>query len=74
MNTFNTDYNNTELLDQELTAAELSEVSGGVPHHMGYQLEEIKRVMRAEAAKKLAKYNSQGGLKREGKGYVVDYH
>ncbi|WP_193742162.1 MULTISPECIES: hypothetical protein [unclassified Prochlorococcus] len=29
MTTFNTDYNNTELLDQELTTAELSEVSGG---------------------------------------------
>ena len=29
MTTFNTDYNNTELLDQELTTAELSQVSGG---------------------------------------------
>ncbi|WP_152562332.1 MULTISPECIES: hypothetical protein [unclassified Prochlorococcus] len=29
MTTINTDYNNTELLDQELTTAELSEVSGG---------------------------------------------
>ncbi|KGG25265.1 MULTISPECIES: hypothetical protein [unclassified Prochlorococcus] len=36
MTTFNTDYNNTELLDQELTTAELSEdqlkgVAGGIP-------------------------------------------
>ena len=30
MTTFNTDYNNTELLDQELTTAELSQVSGGL--------------------------------------------
>ena len=29
MTTFNTDYNNTELLDQELTTAELLQVSGG---------------------------------------------
>ena len=29
MTAFNTDYNNTELLDQELTTAELSQVSGG---------------------------------------------
>ena len=29
MTTFNTDYSNTELLDQELTTAELSQVSGG---------------------------------------------
>ena len=29
MTTFNTDYSNTELLDQELTSAELSQVSGG---------------------------------------------
>ena len=31
MTELNTDYNNTELLDQELTTAELSEVSGGNP-------------------------------------------
>ena len=30
MTTINTDYSNTELLDQELTTAELSEVSGGL--------------------------------------------
>ena len=30
MTTINTDYSNTELLDQELTTAELSEVSGGI--------------------------------------------
>ncbi|KGG28521.1 MULTISPECIES: hypothetical protein [unclassified Prochlorococcus] len=30
MTDFNTDYNNTELLDQELTTTELSEVSGGL--------------------------------------------
>ena len=30
MTTFNTDYNTTELLDQELTTAELSQVSGGL--------------------------------------------
>jgi bacteriocin-like protein len=30
MTTFNTDYSNTELLDQELTTAELSQVSGGL--------------------------------------------
>ena len=30
MTAFNTDYNNTELLDQELTTAELSQVSGGL--------------------------------------------
>ena len=30
MTDFNTDYNNTELLDQELTTAELSQVSGGL--------------------------------------------
>ena len=30
MTTINTDYSNTELLDQELTNAELSEVSGGL--------------------------------------------
>ena len=30
MTAFNTDYNNTELLDQELTIAELSQVSGGM--------------------------------------------
>ena len=29
MTAFNTDYNNTELLDQELTTAELTELSGG---------------------------------------------
>ena len=29
MTTFNSDYNNTELLDQELTTAELTELSGG---------------------------------------------
>ena len=29
MTTFNTDYSNNELLDQELTNAELSQVSGG---------------------------------------------
>ena len=29
MTDFNTDYNNTELLDQELTDAELTELSGG---------------------------------------------
>ncbi|KGG27147.1 MULTISPECIES: hypothetical protein [unclassified Prochlorococcus] len=29
MSDLNTDYNNTELLDQELTTAELSQVSGG---------------------------------------------
>ena len=29
MTDFNTDYNTTELLDQELTTAELSQVSGG---------------------------------------------
>ena len=32
MTTINTDYSNTELLDQELTTAELSEVSGGLVH------------------------------------------
>ena len=30
MTPFNTDYNNTELLDQELTTAEISQVSGGM--------------------------------------------
>ena len=30
MTAFNTDYNTTELLDQELTTAELSQVSGGL--------------------------------------------
>ena len=30
MTAFNTGYNNTELLDQELTTAELSQVSGGL--------------------------------------------
>ena len=30
MTAFNTDYSNTELLDQELTTAELSQVSGGL--------------------------------------------
>ena len=29
MTTFNTDYKTTKLLDQELTTAELSQVSGG---------------------------------------------
>ena len=29
MTTFNTDYNNTELLDQELTMKDLSDFSGG---------------------------------------------
>ena len=29
MTTFNTDYNNTELLDQELTIEELEGVAGG---------------------------------------------
>ena len=29
MTDFNTDYNTTELLDQELTTAELTELSGG---------------------------------------------
>ncbi|WP_413350099.1 MULTISPECIES: hypothetical protein [unclassified Prochlorococcus] len=33
MTTINTDYNNTELLDQELTTTELSEVSGGLIHN-----------------------------------------
>ncbi|KGG23771.1 MULTISPECIES: hypothetical protein [unclassified Prochlorococcus] len=35
MTTINTDYNNTELLDQELTTAELSEVSGGWWNYSG---------------------------------------
>ena len=30
MTTFNTDYNTTELLDQELTFDELQEVNGGI--------------------------------------------
>ena len=30
MTTFNTDYNNTELLDQELTIEELEAVAGGI--------------------------------------------
>ena len=30
MTDFNTDYNTTELLDQELTTAELTQVSGGL--------------------------------------------
>ena len=30
MTTFNTDYNNTELLDQELTIEELEGVAGGI--------------------------------------------
>ena len=40
MTTINTDYNNTELLDQELTTAELSEVSGG---HRGDQYDPNER-------------------------------
>ncbi|WP_413314317.1 MULTISPECIES: hypothetical protein [unclassified Prochlorococcus] len=31
MTTFNTDYNNTELLDQELSLDELQEINGGGP-------------------------------------------
>ena len=30
MTTFNTDYNNTELLDQELTIEQLEAVAGGI--------------------------------------------
>ena len=30
MTTFNTDYNNTELLDQELSFDELQEINGGL--------------------------------------------
>ena len=35
MTTFNTDHNNTELLDQELTTEELSQVSGGCTYFPG---------------------------------------
>ena len=37
MTTFNTDYSNTELLDQELTTAELSQVSGGMSDDERYE-------------------------------------
>ena len=36
MTTYNTHHNNTELLDQELTTAELSQVSGGVLQAIPY--------------------------------------
>ena len=42
MTTFNTDYNNTELLDQELTTAELSQVSGGLSHSQAFEAERRK--------------------------------
>ena len=32
MTTFNTDYNNTELLDQELTTSQLIAITGGIPN------------------------------------------
>ena len=46
MTAFNTGYNNTELLDQELTTAELSQVSGGMqqvqlPYEVGQSEPEI---------------------------------
>ena len=42
MTTFNTDYNNTELLDQELTTAELSQVSGGLtPQEVEAELRKV---------------------------------
>ena len=41
MTTFNTDYNNTELLDQELTTAELSQVSGGLMPSNGPLLDPV---------------------------------
>ena len=34
MTTFNTDHNNTELLDQELSFDELQEVNGGIAPHV----------------------------------------
>ena len=41
MTAFNTDYNNTELLDQELTTAELSQVSGGLMPSNGPLLDPV---------------------------------
>ena len=41
MTTINTDYSNTELLDQELTTAELSEVSGGIATALYILLERL---------------------------------
>ena len=32
MTAFNTDYNNTELLDQELTTSQLTAIAGGLPN------------------------------------------
>jgi hypothetical protein len=41
MTTYNTDYSNTELLDQELTTAELTQVSGGLQPFQPFQVSPI---------------------------------
>ncbi|KGG29005.1 MULTISPECIES: CCRG-2 family RiPP [unclassified Prochlorococcus] len=50
MTTFNTDYNNTELLDQELTIEQLEGVAGGWADKAGYlalQRKERAEILRA---------------------------
>ena len=41
MTTFNTDYSNTELLDQELTIEQLEGVAGGLADHSGEQAVQV---------------------------------